>query len=57
MPINMTITKENNDIIKGKETDPAIKVIDSYMKVTAKDITRYKDATGCSVRTCYLIRH
>jgi len=34
MPKSMTITRENNDIINGKETDPTIKALDSFMKVT-----------------------
>ena len=54
----MTITRENNDIINGKETDPQIKILDSYMKVTSGGITRHKDPkVGCDVRPCYLIRH
>jgi len=58
MPKIMTITKDNNDIINGKEIDPTIKVLDRYMKVTPKDITRYKEPkVGCDIRACYLIRH
>jgi len=34
MPKSMTITRENNDIVNGKETDPTIKALDSFMKVT-----------------------
>lgn len=57
-PEVLTISKENNDVISGKETDPVIKGLDGYMKIRPENITRYKEkSAGCDVRPCYLIRH